>query len=89
MYLTIILLPLLGSIVSGFFGRKSGVNGSRIISSSSIIITTILAIFAFFEIGFNNNSVSIVLFNWLTSESINIMWSFQFDSLTVYFVHFF
>jgi len=62
MYLTIIFLPLLGSIVSGFFGRKSGITGSHIISSSSVIITTILAIIAFFEIGFNNNSVSISLF---------------------------
>jgi len=62
MYLTIIFLPLLGSIVSGFFGRKSGTTGSHIISSSSIIITTILAIIAYFEIGMNNNSVSISLF---------------------------
>jgi len=27
MYLSIIILPLLGSIVSGFFGRKVGVQG--------------------------------------------------------------
>ena len=30
MYLSIIILPLLGSIVSGFFGRKVGVSGSTI-----------------------------------------------------------
>lgn len=83
MYLSIIFLPLLGSIVSGLFGRKTGVDGARIISSVCIIITTILAIIAYFEIGFNNNSVSIILFDWLVSESINISWSFQFDSLTV------
>lgn len=83
MYLTIIFLPLLGSIVSGFFGRKSGTTGSHIISSSSIIITTILAIIAYFEIGMNNNSVSISLFEWLRSETFNIVWNFQFDSLTV------
>ena len=28
MYLAIIILPLLGSIVSGFFGRKLGVTGA-------------------------------------------------------------
>ena len=59
MYLSIIILPLLGSIVSGFFGRKVGVTGSRIISCLSIIATTILAIISFFEVGFNNNPVSI------------------------------
>jgi NADH-ubiquinone oxidoreductase chain 5 len=63
MYLSIIVLPLLGAIVSGFFGRKIGVTGSHILSCSSIIITTILAIISFFEIGFNNNSVSLNLFS--------------------------
>jgi NADH-ubiquinone oxidoreductase chain 5 len=62
MYLSIILLPLLGSIVSGFFGRKVGVTGSRIISCLSVLTTTILAVIGFFEIGFSNNPVSINLF---------------------------
>ena len=83
MYLTIIILPLLGSIVSGFFGRKIGVTGSRILSCLSIIITTILAIISFVEVGFTNNPVTINLFKWLDSESFNMAWSFQFDSLTV------
>ena len=83
MYLSIIILPLLGSIVSGFFGRKVGVSGAQIITSSSVIITTILAIVAFFEVGFNNIPVSIYLFRWIDSEWYNIIWGFQFDSLTV------
>jgi NADH-ubiquinone oxidoreductase chain 5 len=83
MYLSIIILPLLGSIVSGFFGRKVGVTGSQIITSSSVIVTTILAIVAFFEVGLNNIPVSIHLFRWIDSEWFNIIWAFQFDSLTV------
>jgi NADH-ubiquinone oxidoreductase chain 5 len=63
MYLTIIILPLLGSIVSGFFGRKIGVTGSRFLTSTSIIITTILALISYFEVGFSNNPVSINLFS--------------------------
>jgi NADH-ubiquinone oxidoreductase chain 5 len=62
MYLSLIILPLLGSIVSGFFGRKIGVSGAQFITSSSVIITTILAVLAFFEVGFNNIPVSISLF---------------------------
>jgi NADH-ubiquinone oxidoreductase chain 5 len=78
-----IILPLLGSIVSGFFGRKVGVSGAQIITCSSVIITTILAVIAFFEVGFNNIPVSIELFRWIDSEWFNIVWGFQFDSLTV------
>ena len=83
MYLSIIILPLLGSMVSGFFGRKVGVNGAQFITSLSVIVTTLLAITAFFEVGFNNIPVSIELFRWLDSEWFNITWGFEFDSLTV------
>ena len=34
MYLAIITLPLLGAIVSGFFGRKVGVSGAQLITCS-------------------------------------------------------
>jgi NADH-ubiquinone oxidoreductase chain 5 len=62
MYLVIIILPLLGSIVSGFFGRKVGVSGAQLITCFSVIVTTILAVIAFFDVGFNNIPVSIELF---------------------------
>jgi NADH-ubiquinone oxidoreductase chain 5 len=59
MYLVITILPLLGSIASGFFGRKIGFKGSYYITCSSLIFTTILAILVFFEVGFNNIPVII------------------------------
>jgi NADH-ubiquinone oxidoreductase chain 5 len=62
MYLTLIILPLLGAVVSGFFGRKIGVVGSQIVTCSSLTATTFLALICYCEIGFNNNPVSINLF---------------------------
>ena len=82
MYLAIIVLPILGSIVSGFFGRKVGVSGAQLITCTCVIITTILAIIGFFEVGLNNTPVSILLFKWVDSESLNVLWGFNFDSLT-------
>jgi len=72
MYLTIITLPLLGSIASGLLGRKLGVTGAQIITTSLVIITTLLAITAFFEVGINSIPVSIQLFSWIDSESLNV-----------------
>lgn len=83
MYLAIITLPLLGSIVAGLFGRKVGVSGAQLITSLCVILTTLLATVAFFEVGLNNIPVSINLFRWIDSESLNVLWGFQFDSLTV------
>ena len=83
MYLTLIILPLLGSISSGFFGRKIGVTGSHLITSSLVITTTILAILAFFEVGMNNIPVTINVGRWIDAETLNVLWNFKFDSLTV------
>jgi NADH-ubiquinone oxidoreductase chain 5 len=83
MYLALIILPLLASIISGFFGRKIGVSGAQWITCSSVITTTMLAITVFFEVGFNNIPVTIKLFRWVDSESLNVFWAFNFDSLTV------
>jgi len=62
MYLTIILLPLFGSLISGFFGRKTGVSGAQFITCTFVTLTTIMAIAVFFEVGLNNIPVSIELF---------------------------
>jgi NADH-ubiquinone oxidoreductase chain 5 len=83
MYLAIITLPLLGAIVSGFFGRKVGISGAQLITCLSIVVTTLLAVLAFFEVGLNNIPVSINLFTWIDSESLDVLWGFYFDSLTV------
>jgi len=83
MYFAIIILPLLGSIVSGFFGRKVGVTGSQLMTCLSVVTTTLLSALAFIEVGLNNISVSLQLFRWVDSESLNVLWSFHFDSLTV------
>ena len=83
MYLAIIVLPILGSIVSGFFGRKVGVSGAQLITCISVIITTFMATIGFFEVGLNNVAVSFSLFRWIDSESLNVIWSFNYDSLTV------
>jgi len=83
MYLSIINLSLLGSIVSGFFGRKVGVSGAQFITCLGVIITTVLAVISFFEVGFDDIIIYISLFKWLDSELFNIVWAFQFDSLTV------
>jgi LAGLIDADG DNA endonuclease family/NADH-Ubiquinone oxidoreductase (complex I), chain 5 N-terminus len=83
MYLAIITLPLLAALVAGLLGRKVGVTGSQLITSSSIIMTAGLSLVAFFEVGLSNSGVSIKLLSWIDSEYLNVNWGFQFDALTV------
>jgi hypothetical protein len=83
MYLTILILPLLGSFVSGFLGRKIGVTGSHIITCTCLILSSILATIAFYEVGLSSSPVIINLFNWIDSEYMTISWEFLFDQLTI------
>jgi NADH-ubiquinone oxidoreductase chain 5 len=83
MYLSIIILPLLSSLVSGFLGRKIGITGSQIITCGSLIVTSVLITIAFYEVGICGSPVKIEIINWLDIEILNISWSFYFDQLTV------
>jgi len=83
MYISIIILPLLGSIVSGFMGRKIGVTGAQFIACSCLILSSILMTFAFYEVGICSSPVNIKLGSWIDSEIMSISWEFYFDQLTV------
>jgi NADH:ubiquinone oxidoreductase subunit 5 (subunit L)/multisubunit Na+/H+ antiporter MnhA subunit len=61
MYLSIIVLPFLGSIFSGLLGRKIGIMGSQIISCVCLFLSAILSTLAFYEVGLGYSPVSINL----------------------------
>ena len=83
MYLSILILPLLGSLVSGLLGRKIGVTGAHLITCTCLILSSILASVAYYEVGICGSPVSIHLVNWVDSEFMSISWEFLFDQLTV------
>ena len=83
MYLSILILPLLGSFVAGFMGRKVGVSGAQFVTCSCLLLASILASIAFYEVGICGSPVSIKLGSWIDSEFMSISWEFLFDQLTV------
>lgn len=83
MYITIILLPLLGSLISGFGGRLLGRYGASIFSTSCVIGSFFLSLLAFYEVGFCNTICHISLLSWIDAEILSVKWGFLFDSVTV------
>nr|YP_010192441.1 NADH dehydrogenase subunit 5 [Amanita sinensis]QZN08178.1 NADH dehydrogenase subunit 5 [Amanita sinensis] len=83
MYLSIIILPLLGSLVSGLLGRKVGVTGSHFLTCTCLILSSLLMTIAFYEVGLSGSPVHINLGSWIESEIMSISWEFYFDQLTV------
>jgi NADH-ubiquinone oxidoreductase chain 5 len=63
MFLTIIFLPLVGSVISGFMGRKIGITGSHLITCSCLIMSSLLSTIGFYFIGICNDPIYINLGN--------------------------
>ena len=72
MYLSIIILPFLGSILSGFLGRKIGIKGSQLITCSSLFLSAVLSTFAFYEVGLCHSPVVINIGSWIDSEIMQV-----------------
>lgn len=83
MYLSILFLPLLASMVAGLLGRKLGSTGAQFITISSLAITSVMVITAFYEVGLCASPVYIQLPSWIDSGLLNVSWGFSFDSLSV------
>lgn len=83
MYLSIILLPVLGALAAGLRGRAVGVTGAQLVSTLCLIASTALACVAFYEVALCRSAVRIQLASWVTTEGLAANWSLLFDDLTV------
>ena len=78
----IVFLPLLGSFISGFFGKRFGDKFSEIITSLFVSISAILSIFLFYEVLANDLNTNNKIFTWINSGDIQVNWSINIDPLT-------
>ena len=78
----IIFLPLIGSIISGFFGKFLGSRNSEILTSLFVSISSILSFLIFYNVfneGYTNN---LDIFTWINSGTFNVNWSIKIDALS-------
>ena len=79
---TIVLLPLLGSIIAGFFGKQFGAKLCQVLTSSFVLISAILSFFIFYAVLIENYSSNKLIFNWISSGDFSVNWSINIDPLT-------
>ena len=78
----IVFLPLLGSLVVGFFGKKLNLMLSHIFSCTMIIIPFFLSLY-FLNLTLSENyNLVVPLFEWLKSGDLVTEWSLRLDLLT-------
>lgn len=81
MLLLIVLLPLLGFFSGSLFGRFIGL-GACSTTTISVFTSFLLSLTLFYDVVSTGNIYKLVMGSWIPVESLNIEWSFYFDSLT-------
>ncbi|KAA0441695.1 MAG: NADH-quinone oxidoreductase subunit L [Candidatus Thioglobus sp.] len=82
-YLTLVLAPLVGAIIAGFFGRAIGKQATHTIAIIGVLISTILALMVFDQhilqqgAVFNEN-----LYTWMQIGDLTLSVGFLVDNLT-------
>ena len=82
MEIAIIALPLIASIISGFFGKFIGDRNSEIVTSFLVTISAILSAVVLYEVIINQYQDNIVIAKWISSGSLDVNWSMKIDPLS-------
>ena len=82
MEISIIVLPLIASIISGFFGKFIGDRNSEIVTSLLVSISAVFSAIIFYEVIFNQYEENITIAKWINSGSLEVNWSMKIDALS-------
>ncbi len=82
MEISIIALPLIASILSGFFGKFIGDRNSEIVTSLLVSISAVLSAIVFYDVIFNQYEENITIATWINSGSLDVNWSMKIDALS-------
>ena len=78
----LVFLPLLGAIISGFFGRFIPDIYSEIVTSLLVSISAILSVLVLYEVIVNQYQDNIIIATFINSGSLEVNWSMKIESLS-------
>ncbi len=78
----IVFLPLIGAIISVFFGNKFGSKYSELLTSILVGISAILSLIVFFNVIYHNYESNIIVAKWIYSGNLQVNWSIKIDALS-------
>jgi NADH-quinone oxidoreductase subunit L len=82
MEIALLFLPLIASIISGFFGKYIGERVSEVITSVFVSIAALISLILFYEVTVNHYENNVVIATWINSGTLNVNWSIKIDSLS-------
>jgi len=81
MFTAILLLPLLGAVIAGFFSRWIGERGAMGVTTGLLFVCAVLSWIAFFTIQ-GEPADRITLMRWIGSGDLQAYWTIRVDMLT-------
>jgi proton-translocating NADH-quinone oxidoreductase chain L len=81
MRILILFFPLFGFLSGILFGRFLG-KGVSLCTTFLVFISFLISSFSLYNNIQTGDSIKIILGSWISSDSLNVEWSFLFDSLT-------
>jgi NADH-quinone oxidoreductase subunit L len=82
MYQAIVLLPLLGCLIAGLFGRLIGPRPSEVVTTTFLFVSMTLSWIAFVQVGIFGQEQRVLLASWIASGDLKVDWSLRIDTLT-------
>jgi len=82
LYVASVFAPLVGAIISGFFGRPLGHKASAIVSCVFVGLAMLSSWYVFYEVAVLGQSRTIELLTWIDSGALEASWSLRFDALS-------
>tara|TARA_Y100001970_G_scaffold95369_1_gene120162 strand:+ start:9255 stop:11168 length:1914 start_codon:yes stop_codon:yes gene_type:complete len=82
MEISIIALPLIASIISGFFGKFIGDRYSELVTSLLVTISALFSAIVLYNVIQYQYEENIVIATWISSGSIDVNWSMKIDALS-------
>ena len=80
--LAVVLLPLLGSVIAGFFGKRLGTRGAHAVTILLMGLSFICSLAVFKLVVMDGGSFNGALYTWVASGSLHFDVGFLIDNLT-------
>jgi NADH-quinone oxidoreductase subunit L len=77
-----VILPLVGAVIAGLFGRFIGDRGAELVTCALMLLAAALSVVIFAEVALGGGERHTELFSWIVSGSLEATWAVKIDTLS-------
>src|SRR5687767_9822357 len=77
-----VILPLVGAIIAGLFGRFIGDRGAELVTCALMLLAAALSVAIFVDVALGGGERHTEIFSWIVSGSLEASWAVKIDTLS-------